>query len=79
MAVAEEPVQVDYQLGLDRNWATRTVAVSVRTGDGAFVAELEVDDLGLVVTYEGGWPRLAAANGGGSPGKEGDHARARRL
>jgi hypothetical protein len=29
---------------------------------GAFMAELEVDDLGLVVTYEGGWQRLAAAS-----------------
>lgn len=28
---------------------------------GAFVAELEVDDLGLVVAYEGGWQRIAAA------------------
>jgi hypothetical protein len=29
---------------------------------GAFVAEIEVDDLGLVVTYEGGWQRIAAAS-----------------
>jgi hypothetical protein len=29
---------------------------------GAFVAELEVDDLGLVVTYEGGWQRIATAS-----------------
>jgi hypothetical protein len=28
---------------------------------GAFVADLEVDDLGLVVTYEGGWQRIAAS------------------
>jgi hypothetical protein len=28
---------------------------------GAFVADLEVDDLGLVVTYEGGWRRIAAS------------------
>ena len=28
---------------------------------GAFVAELEVDDLGLVVSYEGGWRRIAAS------------------
>ncbi len=28
---------------------------------GAFVAELEVDDLGLVVRYEGGWERVAVA------------------
>lgn len=28
---------------------------------GAFVAELEVDDLGLVVSYEGGWARVAEA------------------
>jgi hypothetical protein len=35
------------------------------SGGGAFVAELEVDELGLVVTYEGGWTRLAAANGSG--------------
>jgi hypothetical protein len=27
---------------------------------GAFVAELEVDDAGLVVTYEGGWERVAS-------------------
>jgi uncharacterized protein len=27
---------------------------------GAFVAEIEVDDLGLVTTYEGGWRRIAA-------------------
>ena len=26
---------------------------------GAFVAEIEVDDLGLVVSYEGGWERIA--------------------
>jgi hypothetical protein len=162
MAVAEEPRQVDYQIALDRRWATRTVAISVRSGDaaetrrlrltvlpdrlwqvrrepgqgtaadearplqglidvdlgftpatntlpirrlapeigataevtaawvrfpeltveplpqryarlserryryesagGAFVTELEVDDLGLVVTYDGGWTRLAAAS-----------------
>jgi hypothetical protein len=29
---------------------------------GAFVAALEVDDLGLVVTYEGGWQRIAVAD-----------------
>jgi hypothetical protein len=29
---------------------------------GAFVAEIEVDDLGLVTTYEGGWRRLAASS-----------------
>ena len=29
---------------------------------GAFVAEIEVDDLGLVVTYEGGWQRIAEAS-----------------
>jgi hypothetical protein len=28
---------------------------------GAFVAEIEVDDLGLVKTYEGGWRRIAAS------------------
>jgi hypothetical protein len=28
---------------------------------GAFVAEVEVDDLGLVTTYEGGWWRIAAS------------------
>jgi uncharacterized protein len=28
---------------------------------GAFVAEIEVDDLGLVTTYEGGWRRTAAS------------------
>ena len=28
---------------------------------GAFVAEIEVDDLGLVTTYEGGWRRIAAS------------------
>ena len=161
MVVAAQPVQVDYQLALDRLWATPTVAVSVRTGNGAevrrlrltvlpgrfwqvrreqpgdsiadeawplrglvdidlgftpatntlpirrlapeigatvdvtaawvrfpeltvaplpqrytrlserryryesaggaFVTEMEVDDLGLVVTYEGGWTRLAAS------------------
>ena len=33
---------------------------------GAFVAELEVDDLGLVVTYEGGWQRIAARTGSGA-------------
>jgi hypothetical protein len=29
---------------------------------GAFVAEIEVDDLGLVVKYEGGWQRIAEAS-----------------
>jgi hypothetical protein len=29
---------------------------------GAFVAELEVDDAGLVITYEGGWGRVAEAS-----------------
>ncbi len=29
---------------------------------GAFVADLEVDDAGLVVTYEGGWRRIAGAS-----------------
>jgi uncharacterized protein len=29
---------------------------------GAFVAEIEVDDLGLVVAYEGGWQRIAQAS-----------------
>ncbi len=28
---------------------------------GAFVAEIEVDDLGLVTAYEGGWRRVAAS------------------
>jgi uncharacterized protein len=28
---------------------------------GAFAAEIEVDDLGLVTTYEGGWRRIAAS------------------
>jgi hypothetical protein len=28
---------------------------------GAFVAELEVDAVGLVITYEGGWERVASA------------------
>jgi hypothetical protein len=28
---------------------------------GAFVAEIEVDELGLVTTYEGGWRRIAAS------------------
>jgi hypothetical protein len=28
---------------------------------GAFVAEIKVDDLGLVTTYEGGWRRIAAS------------------
>jgi hypothetical protein len=27
---------------------------------GAFVAELEVDDAGLVITYDGGWERVAS-------------------
>jgi hypothetical protein len=29
---------------------------------GAFMAHLEVDDAGLVVTYEGGWERVAEAS-----------------
>jgi uncharacterized protein len=29
---------------------------------GAFVAEIEVDDLGLVTTYEGGWRRITASS-----------------
>ena len=29
---------------------------------GAFVAEIEVDDLGLVTTYEGGWRRIATSS-----------------
>ena len=29
---------------------------------GAFVVEIEVDDLGLVTTYEGGWRRVAASS-----------------
>ena len=29
---------------------------------GAFVAEIEVDDLGLVTMYEGGWQRIAASS-----------------
>jgi hypothetical protein len=28
---------------------------------GAFVAEIEVDDLGLVTHYEGGWRRIATS------------------
>lgn len=32
------------------------------SASGAFVAELEVDDLGLVVVYEGGWRRIAASS-----------------
>jgi uncharacterized protein len=32
------------------------------SGEGAFVTELEVDDLGLVTTYEGGWRRTAAVD-----------------
>lgn len=30
---------------------------------GAFVAEIEVDDLGLVTAYEGGWQRIAVSPG----------------
>ena len=30
---------------------------------GAFIAEIEVDDLGLVTTYEGGWSRIAVSPG----------------
>jgi uncharacterized protein len=30
---------------------------------GAFVAEIEVDDLGLVTAYEGGWQRIVASPG----------------
>jgi hypothetical protein len=33
------------------------------SNDGAFVAELEVDDLGLVISYEGGWQRIATSAG----------------
>lgn len=42
---------------------TRLSAIRYRyeSAGGAFVAELEVDDLGLVVTYEGGWRRIAAS------------------
>ena len=29
------------------------------SGDGAFVAEIEVDELGLVTHYSGGWKRIA--------------------
>lgn len=32
------------------------------SGDGAFMAELAVDDLGLVTSYEGGWRRIAEAS-----------------
>ncbi len=32
------------------------------SNDGAFVREIEVDDLGLVVSYEGLWQRIAEAN-----------------
>lgn len=32
------------------------------SNDGAFVAALEVDELGLVVSYEGGWRRIAAGS-----------------
>ena len=32
---------------------------------GAFVAELEVDDLGLIVTYENGWQRIAESSWAG--------------
>jgi uncharacterized protein len=28
---------------------------------GAFIAEIEVDDLGIVTTYEGGWQRVAVS------------------
>jgi hypothetical protein len=31
------------------------------SAEGAFVAEIEVDDLGMVTTYEGGWRRIAAS------------------
>ena len=31
------------------------------SGGGSFTADLEVDDLGLVVSYEGGWARVAVA------------------
>jgi hypothetical protein len=43
---------------------TRTTQDRYRyeSAGGAFVAELEVDDLGLVVTYEGGWQRIAASS-----------------
>jgi uncharacterized protein len=33
------------------------------SGGGAFVAEIEVDDLGLVTRYEGGWQRIAVSPG----------------
>lgn len=33
------------------------------SGNGAFTAELEVDDLGLVTRYNGGWERVAPSDG----------------
>ena len=47
------------------------------SGGGAFVAELAVDDLGLVVRYEAGWERVAES-GGADDGEGPSHRAASR-
>src|SRR5207245_10458825 len=49
---------------------TRTGANQYRYASRDFVTDLEVDDLGLVTRYEGGWSREAVADPGSSTLKE---------
>lgn len=53
-----EPLSQRYTRLADRRYRYESAG-------GAFVAELTIDDLGLVVDYEGGWQRIAEAAGSG--------------
>ena len=53
---AVEPLRQRYTRTADRTYA-------YESNDGAFTAILEVDDLGLVTTYDPGWVRLASSGG----------------
>jgi uncharacterized protein len=52
--LALEPLPQRYTRLSDRRYR-------YESNGGAFVAHLDVDDAGLVVTYEGGWERVASA------------------
>lgn len=50
-----EPLPQRYTRLADRHYR-------YESGGGSFVAEIEVDELGLVTEYEGGWRRIAASS-----------------
>jgi len=59
------PFEVRYEVGCDSAWSTRSAAIDLREAGGErsprLVAEIEVDDHGLVVDYGDVWQRVREA------------------